>query len=394
MSKKSISILIPTIGGGGAERVAYNLANKFYALDYEINVVFFYSRVNQYDFKMNTINLHFLKPTRFQIFKRLVRFFDSIVKVYNLKIRLKSDIYISFLSEANILNVITKRKNSLTILTDHNLIRFSISLSGIISNFARASIYRFADYVVAPSEGIVSQYMGLGYDNRKVQCIPNPIFVDSDNLMPRNINNILAPKVVTVGRLVNQKSQWILIATIKELTNYFPDIKLSILGEGENHSNYIDLIREYELQDNIELVGFVTNVNRFMDSCDVFILTSQFEGFGMVIIEALAIGLPVISTDCKYGPSEIICDNKKHSKKHINYPVKCKFGYLVGELRRTNNIYRSIKSNDHVIHQIKDAVLHLVLNENNYYDMSKASLERVKDYDIEKIFHKWELLID
>ena len=87
-----------------------------------------------------------------------------------------------------------------------------------------------------------------------------------------------------------------------------PDWSLKIIGEGEDKVNLIDFIDINELNTSVELVGSTDDISQFYKEADIFCLSSRFEGFGMVLIEALAFGLPIVSFDCEVGPAEILED--------------------------------------------------------------------------------------
>jgi glycosyltransferase involved in cell wall biosynthesis len=116
------------------------------------------------------------------------------------------------------------------------------------------------------------------------------------------------PLVVACGRLQAQKGFPFLIDAFALVRQSFPDAQLWILGQGPDRSALEEQARAKLPDGCVRLLGFRENPYRYMAASDLFVLSSIFEGFGNVIVEAMACGAPVVSTDCPYGPSEIITE--------------------------------------------------------------------------------------
>ena len=114
-------------------------------------------------------------------------------------------------------------------------------------------------------------------------------------------------KLLAVGTLKAVKEFPVLLQALAQLRKTV-DARLLILGEGEERRALEDMIRELGLEDAVELAGFVSNTEPYYAHADLFVLSSDHEGFGNVIVEALAHGTPVVSTDCPSGPREILQD--------------------------------------------------------------------------------------
>ncbi len=115
----------------------------------------------------------------------------------------------------------------------------------------------------------------------------------------------VAPVVLGVGRLTRQKNFGTLISAFARLRATKP-ARLIILGEGEERSHLENLVQERGLAGDVELPGFVQNPYAYMHRAAVFVLSSIWEGLPNSLIEALACGCPVVSTDCPGGPAEIL----------------------------------------------------------------------------------------
>lgn len=385
---KKLTLIIPTLGGGGAERVASYISNFLDLEEFTLSVIYFYETDNKYQFNTSCTCLNLSYVSKFQVLKRFKRFILTYRRLLNIKKKKESDIYISFLSEANVFNILTKTRKSKTILTEHNYLRISFSFSNFVNNVFRLTLFRIADKIVCVSDGILEQYRSMFYSKKKLLRIYNGIdlkFVDNFHIgnKPDTLH------LITIGRINNQKSQWILITAFKEILSFIPNAKLTILGKGKKENDLKLLIEKLGISESVDMLGFVDNPYDYLNSASIFLLTSQFEGFGMVLLEAMALGIPVIATDCKYGPSEILSSPGADN----GYPLLCEYGYLVKGLISSNNIERSINLNAETINQIIDIVKLLNINKKHYNEIKDKSLNRVKDFDLSIAQSDWIRLI-
>lgn len=182
----------------------------------------------------------------------------------------------------------------------------------IVLKIARL-VYKWADQVVAVSEGVARdaiKIFKLSPDN--VTVIYNPIVTSEINdKMKMQVdhpwfNRPGGPVIIGVGRLVAQKDFFTLVDSFVEVKKASPDAKLIILGEGEKRKALENKISALGLKNDVSLPGFVENPYSYLHNASVFVLSSAWEGFGNVLVEAMATGTPVVSTDCPSGPSEIL----------------------------------------------------------------------------------------
>jgi glycosyltransferase involved in cell wall biosynthesis len=172
--------------------------------------------------------------------------------------------------------------------------------------------YPWADGIVAVSNGVADDYVHTtGIQSNRISIIYNPVITpalykkahepfEHPWLTPKE-----PPVILSVGRLTEQKDYSTLIRAFAKVREKRP-ARLLILGEGELRKDLESLMRKLHLENDMALPGFVKNPYQYMAKASVFALSSKWEGLPTVLIEALAIGIPVVSTNCKSGPDEIL----------------------------------------------------------------------------------------
>ncbi len=226
---------------------------------------------------------------------------------------------------------------------------------------ARKVAAKYSDVVVTLTKKDRDYWLEENMYPEKIISIPNPLpFEVQNKLIKKNSKNILA-----LGRLNYQKGFDILIDIWASVEDKCPGWKLIIAGDGEDRYLLLDKINELKLN-KIELLPSTSNVSDLYNQSDIYVMTSRFEGFPMVLLEAKAFGLPIIAYDCDTGPSELIIDNED--------------GYLVPF--DNSNMF-------------VERLFLLIKNQNLREKMSMKSLENAEKYRIEStIGSKWKKLIE
>jgi glycosyltransferase involved in cell wall biosynthesis len=207
-------------------------------------------------------------------------------------------------------------KNNIKVIVSERTSTFSYH--GVFQNKLRSLVIRYlyprADLVICPSRG-VSEDLSNNYDMRKdaIRVINNPVDIKEiaeysaentdEPAIGRNTNIIMA-----MGRLGNEKGFDHLIKAAAILKKTPMDFRLVIVGEGRERKNLEDLISEFRIGDTVELAGFQRNPYTFLSRSTIFVLSSLFEGFPNVLLEALSLGIPCVATRCPTGPEEILHD--------------------------------------------------------------------------------------
>lgn len=169
-------------------------------------------------------------------------------------------------------------------------------------DIARHLAARYCDSVVTLTERDKQSWLKGTRHKSQIRTIANPCpFSVQKNIKEKNTKIVLA-----VGRLTHIKGFDLLLEAWVKVNRIMPDWKLKIVGEGEERTYLTDFIEKNKLNSSVELTGNTDNISEYYKQAEIFCLSSRFEGFGMVLIEALAFGLPIVSFDCEAGPAEIL----------------------------------------------------------------------------------------
>ncbi|WP_454732080.1 MULTISPECIES: glycosyltransferase family 4 protein [Cupriavidus] len=171
---------------------------------------------------------------------------------------------------------------------------------------ARRLAARFDDAVVVLTERDRQRWLTALAPRCRVEAIPNPLpFPFPEVPASRDSKTVLA-----VGRLVHAKGFDVLLNAWAWIAPRHPDWRLEIVGEGEERAALESLAHELDIAGSVSMPGTRTDVESHYRNAALFCLSSRYEGFGLVLLEAMAFGLPVVSTDCETGPRELFAAGK------------------------------------------------------------------------------------
>lgn len=308
-------VVIHSLRWGGSERVLVNLLNGLDRKRFSITLVL-YEKVFDYAIPEN-IDLKLLDIYTGRNLIVLAKSF--ILKIINLTKLIKQnkpDVIFSLLSTTNVTVILAKllsRVNCRLIVSEHTHPSENLKNEpyGFLTKFLVKQFYPKANKVVAVSSGIKEDLIkNFNVPEKKIAIIYNPI--DINNIRMLSEEHVdhpwfreRIPIIVSVGRLTRQKGFPYLLKAFSILRKSFY-CRLLIIGDGEERESLIKMAEDSGYRGDIEFIGFQKNPFKYMAKASIFVLSSIFEGFGNVIVEAMALGLPVISTDCPSGPSEII----------------------------------------------------------------------------------------
>jgi glycosyltransferase involved in cell wall biosynthesis len=205
---------------------------------------------------------------------------------------------------------VTAARGARLVMSDHNTLSRQYAGRGCLHRvFLRVSMaagYRWANARVAVSSGVADDLAALsGIRRAQFEVIYNPVPMRLEGAQLAAWGGHCGARLISVGALKRQKNHALLIRAFSHLTREL-DATLVILGEGDLRGELETLVKAKGLEGRVLMPGFVDNPAPWYRTADLFVLSSDYEGFGMVIVEALACGVPVISTDCPSGPAEIL----------------------------------------------------------------------------------------
>jgi len=320
MSKGNILLVIDSMGIGGAEKVTLTLAQGFINEDYKVDLIICDNSIG-FDIPSN-VTLHildfkksFMNYTRYS--KKLHKMIDNIKKQNNHDF----DLILVHLQKATRLMRNYNHPNILHTIHS-NFTQSALKNNKPIKNFFRKrklqKIYNKLD-IITVSDGIKDDLLHiLQIQPKSIRTIYNPIDIDKIKFLSNHSNKLIernTPYIVHVGRFAKVKRHDILIQAFK---NANIDTKLVLVGDGEEKENILTLIKKLNIEDKVILTGFLKNPYPIIKNAKILVLSSEYEGFGNVLVESLILNTMIISTNCKSGPSEIMANGLDKYLVNIN----------------------------------------------------------------------------
>lgn len=227
------------------------------------------------------------------------------------------------------------------------------------SRFTRFLSAKYADTLVVLGKNDLESYRSHFKKHTKLEYIYNPIALELEPVSTLESKNVLA-----VGRLELQKGFDLLLQAWQKVERRFPEWALQIVGSGSQEKQLEQMIKEFSLR-NVKMVAYTDEIEKFYLNSSLFVLSSRFEGFVLVLLEAQAKGLPIVSFDCKEGPAEIVDRGKN------------------GEL---------VKNGD--VNALADAICKLIGDEKLLKKYGKKAQKDLGRFDKDSIGRKWCEIID
>lgn len=326
----SCMFVVPSLSDGGAERVVSVLSSELSNIIEKVFVLVYWKTEFDYPIsnKVLVINLSEGSKHSYDQMKKVER----LKKMRSIIEKERPEVIVPFLPHVCLqvgfatlglkCNVIqTVRNNPQTSPPEANRRR--------IRDF---QIYRSKCTIVQNEEQL--NYFPQNWKN-KIHILPNPI---NEVFLRTEYKGSEKFKAVSVGRLIEQKNYPLLIDAFSAFVKDHPDATLSIYGDGTLKNRLYEQILKNKMSNNIFLKGRSDNLPEILANSSLFIMSSDFEGMPNSLMEAMAVGIPVISTDCPTGPKELIGDNER--------------GYLVS----TGNVNQMILAIDDVFQNYEMAL--------------------------------------
>lgn len=386
---KNIALFTRTLSKGGAEKVLSNISLHL-PNEYNTTIILYDSDRIDYSYRGKIVSLD-SRPSK-GLLSKILAFMCRTKEVKKIKNSRNIAVTISFLDSPNIVNIFARCNDKIIVSVRNYKSRVNTGLLDTISTFLTKTFYNKADKVVAVSELIKFNLIeNFNIQEEKIEVIYNPY--DIDNIVKLSREPIgdqhkaifEEPTLINVGRFNKQKGQKYLIQVFAELKKEIRDLQLVFLGEGELEDKLKYQARELGVEGDVHFLGFQNNPYKFIANSSLFVFPSLHEGFPNALVEAMACGTPVISSDCKSGPREILAPGTD-IRKQTKVVERAKYGVLMPTFTEESNNYTSA-------HLWKNEIKSILLDSELHLKYSTLGRERVEDFSAAKVIEKWIALI-
>lgn len=300
-----IVLVISSLTAGGAERVLSELANAWVVRGHEVSIITLadpnippFYRLND---QIHLYQLNVLQREKCTFLQRLKNIFKRLLKLRKALRLVKSDVIISFVDMVNVITLLASLGLKIPIIVCERTHPQYYQLPQFYKRL-REIVYGWADKVVSQTLSASDYFSKLPRDKKVV--IPNSV---KKPKRQKSELDILKPvqKIISVGRLCPNKGFGTLITAFSEIAQKIPNLALTIYGEGNERQSLEALIRDLKLTTRVFLPGTVRDIEEALYQSDLFVFSSHYEGFPNALCEAMAVGLPVIASNCS-GSIDII----------------------------------------------------------------------------------------
>lgn len=302
-----VALVLPSLVGGGAERVATDLANHWAQQGRDVTLITLDAQPERYplDERVQLIGLDLLRESR----SFAAALWNNRLRVRGLRRAIRDSgakRVISFTDIMNVTTLLACRGLDVGVVVCERTDPRQHQL-GRVWTTLRARTYRRAHSMVVQTQGVASWAAAQNW-KCPVHVIPNaaPVLRPLDTKPGRS--TIDRPTVVAVGRLSWEKGFDLLIQAFARVAAEHPEWQLRIEGEGRERSVLTALLQDQKLAERVSLPGWNPEIETVLRSADLFVLPSRYEGFPNALLEAMAAGVACIAFDCDSGPREIIRD--------------------------------------------------------------------------------------
>ena len=300
---EKILIVISSFGSGGAEQVVSNLATAWCKAGKKVTIfTTFLNEDKNQDFFPIPVNVQRVRlADHCQIRTRgLTDNLRRMLIFRSLSLSLKPDVVISFMDHINILTLISLFGARIPVIVNETGDPFKQPI-GKVLGWLRPKVYKWASVITALNS-LIAHRMELEWKLKKVHVLPNSLPENVPETLPWERRD---KTILSVGRMRWEKGQDVLLKAWAKICYKFPDWKLNIVGDGPEWMKLGDYIQSAGLEKSVDLLGEKYPVWPYYQQARIFMLPSRYEAFGNVLIEAMAMGCPCISTNCS-GPQTIV----------------------------------------------------------------------------------------
>jgi len=364
-----LTFFIYSLEGGGAER------NIIYWIDtlksyYDIELVLINRKCDYYI--PTDIKVTYLTQNENKLFGKLMELFITPFQLKRVMNSSQSRVLVSFLNRCNysacILKILDPSKEVIISERIAPYSSFKNGFSGLINRLLIKILYPYANKIITNSKESIYEFQNIYKIDNKYIHVNNILNSHLITFSENNDEHVIEKfsnkfTYISIGRLVEQKNHILLIYAFIKAN--IPNTQLVIIGKGNKETTLRDIVNRLGFKDRIIFMGFQNNPYKYLMRANCFVLSSLFEGFPNVILEALALNIPVISTDCPTGPKEILDPFSLVQERIINYKL-AEYGIL---------------SENNSIDALKNAMLEVFNNvelRNSYITKSSS---RVREFE-------------
>ena len=301
MNSKKVVFYISSLAKGGAQRVILNLTESLLSKGYRVVLVTTSQVENEYELPQKAKRIISDIQGNEISSGRIRNLRNRFKKLRNIWKKEQPDIIISFIGKNNFMAILTALGLKIPVL---------VSVRGepreeYYNNFLRflaRYLFRLATGIILQTNQSKDFFPKKTLEKAVVLPNPlNPVFLEELSEKPKE------KKIVLVGRIDGNKNPKLAVEAFSRIYTNFPEYRMEIWGEGEDFQKVSDFIKELGMEDRIKLCGATNRVKEKLETAELYILPSNTEGMPNSLMEAMALGIAVISTDCPCGgPAELI----------------------------------------------------------------------------------------
>ncbi len=301
---KHIAFFTLTLSRGGAERVIANLCNNALSGNYRVSIITCMNKPVGYELKPGIEHICIEKTSDIHYKNLGERFLNRRKLLKEVLEECKPDVLLCFLPEPNFLALSLKKhfKFPMIISVRNDPVR---EYKNPVYQAIMRVLYPKADGYVFQTKQAMDYFSFSKHIEEEGCVIPNPLgeeFINYTRLKEEERRK----EIVNVGKLDAQKNQMMLIKAFAKIADKFPEYKLHVFGEGSKREELERTIKDYGLEGRIVLRGNVSDLPKQIEAAALFVLSSDYEGMPNALMEAMAMGIPSISTDCPCGGPDFL----------------------------------------------------------------------------------------